>query len=131
MRDIIRDIDSSLGAGDSLGTLLKEIAEEYITVVEMLLPRGTKVFWEKSRKLYGSPKDFLFDDENDELNGYPAFFGGLDLETAPGPRWRRSRPRTSSKHSIPIQKFFPNQLVGEESAKRNLAPEAPRRAATS
>jgi uncharacterized protein (TIGR02421 family) len=64
LRDIIQDIDTTLGAGDALGGLLKSIAEEYVTVVEMLLARGTKEFWEKSRKLYGSPKDFLFDEKN-------------------------------------------------------------------
>ena len=30
----------------------------------MLLSRGTKRFWEVSRKLYGSPKDLFFDDKN-------------------------------------------------------------------
>jgi len=58
--DIIRDIESSMGADDELGRLLISICEEYRDVVEMLESRGTKKFWEMSRKLYGSPKDSLF-----------------------------------------------------------------------
>src|SRR4051812_3282205 len=64
LTDIIKDIELSLGVEDPVGRLLKEMAEEYLDVVQMLLARGTKGFWEKSRKLYGSPKDRLFDDKN-------------------------------------------------------------------
>ncbi len=64
LRDIARDIDTTLGSEDALGRLLKEVTEQYIDVVQMLLARGTKKFWEYSRKLYGSPKDNLYGDSN-------------------------------------------------------------------
>ncbi|MGK5084975.1 flavohemoglobin expression-modulating QEGLA motif protein [Bdellovibrionota bacterium FG-1] len=64
LKSIITDIDLLLGEGDSLGNLLKKITHEYIVVVEMLLARGTKEFWIKSKQLYGSPKDLLIDDKN-------------------------------------------------------------------
>ena len=64
LADIIKDIDTSLGADDSLGLLLKKMAEEYIDVVHMIQNRGTKQFWEFSKKLYGSPKDLFFEDKN-------------------------------------------------------------------
>lgn len=63
-RDIIQDVRTSLGNEDTLGQLLIKNSEEYIDVVEMLLARGTKRFWEQSKKLYGSPKDTLFDEKN-------------------------------------------------------------------
>jgi uncharacterized protein (TIGR02421 family) len=62
--DIIKEIESVLGQGDSLGELLTKIAEEYIEVVHLLESRGTKKFGEISRKLYGSPKDRFFEDKN-------------------------------------------------------------------
>lgn len=64
LRDIIADIDLTLGAEDSIGRLLKTMAEEYIDVTEMLKARGTTRFWEYSKKLYGSPKDTFYDDKN-------------------------------------------------------------------
>ncbi|MGK5086809.1 flavohemoglobin expression-modulating QEGLA motif protein [Bdellovibrionota bacterium FG-2] len=64
LEDIIRDIDATLGVEDELGQLLKASAEQYRDVIQMLLARGTKQFWEWSRKLYGSPKDTFFDDSN-------------------------------------------------------------------
>lgn len=64
LKDLTRDIDATLGADDELGKLLRTISEQYIDVVEMLLARGTPRFGEMSRKLYGSPKDYLFDQKN-------------------------------------------------------------------
>ena len=64
LQEIIQDIKTTLGAEDNLGHLLVTISEEYIDVVNMLLNRGTKKFWEYSRKLYGSPKDTFFGDTN-------------------------------------------------------------------
>ena len=61
---IVQDIRTTLGAEDELGRLLTEIAEEYKDVVYLLEHRGTKKFWEYSRKLYGSPQDKFFDDNN-------------------------------------------------------------------
>lgn len=63
LRALSKEIETTLGADDSIGKLLKTIAEQYADVVQMLLHRGTPQFWELSRKLYGSPKDF-FDDKN-------------------------------------------------------------------
>ena len=64
LTDIARDVESTLGASDSLTPLLKSIAEQYIDVVHLLVNRGTPKFWEYSKKLYGSPKDKLFDETN-------------------------------------------------------------------
>lgn len=62
--EIIRDIKVQLGEQDDLAQFLVTIVEQYILVVEMLRARGQKEFWEKSRKLYGSPKDKFTDDKN-------------------------------------------------------------------
>lgn len=62
--DIARDIGSSLGEGDALGELLRKVAEQYMDVIQLVQHRGTKKFWEFSRKLYGSPKDTFFEDRN-------------------------------------------------------------------
>jgi len=64
LEEISRDIQTSLGDQDDIGTLLRKVADEYVDVVHMLEGRGTKKFWEYSRKLYGSPKDSFFDDKN-------------------------------------------------------------------
>ncbi len=64
LEGIIREIDAELGSEDPVGQLLWKMADQYRDVVHMLLNRGTKKFWEYSRKLYGSPKDKLFDDKN-------------------------------------------------------------------
>lgn len=57
-------VDRELGKDDALGGLLKRITDEYRLVLEMLSNRGTKMFWEYSRKLYGSPRDHFFEDQN-------------------------------------------------------------------
>lgn len=62
--ELSQDILLTLGVEDSIGKLLKTIVEEYQNVVQMLLFRGTKKFWEYSKKLYGSPKDMFFDEQN-------------------------------------------------------------------
>lgn len=62
--DIVRDVRATLGNEDSLGDLLVKTAEQYLDVVDLLESRGTKRFWECSTKLYGSPKDTLFDEKN-------------------------------------------------------------------
>ncbi len=59
--EIIRDIDRELGAKDDLARILRESTEEYLKVVQLLEARGTKKFYELSRKLYGSAKDILPD----------------------------------------------------------------------
>jgi uncharacterized protein (TIGR02421 family) len=57
-QDVIRD----LGEKDDLGQIIKSMAEEYADLVRMLAARGTKEFYELSKKLYGSPKDRFYDD---------------------------------------------------------------------
>ena len=64
LRAIAIDIELHLGKTDPIAKLLLTTAEEYISVVEMLQHRGTKQFWEWSKKLYGSPKDLFTDDRN-------------------------------------------------------------------
>ncbi len=55
--EIAKDIERDLDRSDPLRGLLIHIVEQYIDVIEMLKNRGTKRFWELSRKLYGSPRD--------------------------------------------------------------------------
>lgn len=76
LKDIIADIGTALGE-DSVGVLLIKICEEYIDVVEMLLARGSRQFWEKSRKLYGSPKDGFYDEKNSILDLGTMLYGIL------------------------------------------------------
>ncbi len=59
LEDIARDLKSAFGDVDDLGALMIVMVEEYRDVVSMLMARGTKEFWEWSRKLYGSPKTKL------------------------------------------------------------------------
>ena len=116
LRDISTDIDATLGAQDALGLLLKSIAEEYITVVEMLLARGTKGFWEKSRKLYGSPKDFMFDDKNTILQlgqTLYAILGGLDQNGEIGPEYPETIEAEDAVKTLNsrFKKYFPDGSV--------------------
>jgi uncharacterized protein (TIGR02421 family) len=60
---LAKDIDATLGVADPLGQLMKTITEQYMDVVQLLLNRGTKEFWTYSKKLYGSPKDRFYDEE--------------------------------------------------------------------
>lgn len=64
LRDIINDIHTDLGKEDELGRLLVVMAEQYLTVIDLLKNRGKKEFWEFSRRLYGSPKDRIYNDTN-------------------------------------------------------------------
>lgn len=64
IREIIIDIHSELGKEDDLGRLLVVTAEQYLTVTDLLKNRGRKEFWDYSRRLYGSPKDRLYNDTN-------------------------------------------------------------------
>ncbi len=61
---IIADTRASLGAEDEVGKLLCKVALQYADVIEMIRHRGTKKFWEFSKKLYGSPKDTFYDSKN-------------------------------------------------------------------
>ncbi len=60
LRELDADIERELG-DDELGNLLRKVVDEYLQVIEMLGARGTRRFWEVSRRLYGSPKDTFFD----------------------------------------------------------------------
>jgi uncharacterized protein (TIGR02421 family) len=59
---ISADIKMDLGETDDLGHLLLETVNQYRELIVMLEARGTKKFYDSSRKLYGSPKDRLFED---------------------------------------------------------------------
>ena len=61
LAEISLDVKNQLGAEDEMGKLLISMAEEYREVVRMLSSRGTKAFYDSSRRLYGSPKDTFFD----------------------------------------------------------------------
>jgi uncharacterized protein (TIGR02421 family) len=63
-KEIIKDIDRLMGVEDELGRLLKANADQYLLVLEMLKVRGTKKFYEFSRRLYGSPQETLLSDKN-------------------------------------------------------------------
>ncbi|HKQ68753.1 MAG TPA: flavohemoglobin expression-modulating QEGLA motif protein [Polyangiaceae bacterium] len=54
---IVETIESELGTKDPIGRILVATASEYREVVRMLVGRGSKDFYNSSRKLYGSPKD--------------------------------------------------------------------------
>ena len=62
--EIIQEIKTHLGSDDSIGHLLIRNCEQYLETLQMLSHRGTKTFWEYSKKLYGSPKDVFFGDRN-------------------------------------------------------------------
>ncbi len=56
-----KDVEKELGPKDELGRILKDSVEDYHRVVLMLEARGTKKFYEHSKRLYGSAKDALPD----------------------------------------------------------------------
>lgn len=65
--EIIAEAVSLLGADDDLGKMMICNCREYQDVVRMLKVRGTKEFYEYSKKLYGSPKE-TFRDEKTTIN---------------------------------------------------------------
>jgi len=62
-KDIAENARRELGADDALGGLLRDIANQYADVVEMLKHRGTQRFGELSKELYGSSKDRFYGGE--------------------------------------------------------------------
>jgi uncharacterized protein (TIGR02421 family) len=60
-RAIDRQVRHELG-DDLVGKIISETALQYVDAVEMLRARGTKRFYELSRRLYGSPKETFADD---------------------------------------------------------------------
>jgi uncharacterized protein (TIGR02421 family) len=61
MRAIARQVRIELG-DDLVGRIISETAVQFVDAVEMLRARGTKRFYELSRRLYGSPKETFADD---------------------------------------------------------------------
>ncbi len=59
--ELMRDIERELGDKDELGQILRDSTAEYVDCVALLKARGTKRFYELSRKLYGSARDVLPD----------------------------------------------------------------------
>jgi len=60
LKDIAQEIESQLGKEDDLGRIMLQMVDQYGDVTRMLEARGTKTYYDISRKLYGSPKDKLF-----------------------------------------------------------------------
>jgi len=60
MRAIAHQVRLELG-DDPVGKIVSETAIQFVDAVEMLRARGTKRFYELSRRLYGSPKDTFAD----------------------------------------------------------------------
>ncbi len=115
LRDIIGDIDRTLGSDDSIGKLLVSISQQYLDVVEMLLSRGTPRFWEYSKKLYGSPKDRLFDEKNTILELGQALYqilNGLE-EKMPGLTYPEDIPAEDVVDELNkrFKKYFPDGSV--------------------
>ncbi len=54
-------IETDLGKNDPLGLILSRNCHQYEDVVRMLMARGTKDFYQYSKKLYGSPTEILND----------------------------------------------------------------------
>ncbi len=75
--DLVREIDLELGDQDELGRILQDSAVEYIDCVSLLKARGTKRFYELSRKLYGSAKDVLPDGRTTVRDMGLALYGQL------------------------------------------------------
>jgi uncharacterized protein (TIGR02421 family) len=55
--DLERDVRRTLGVADAAGRMLARLCEEYRTVVDLIAHRGTPVFGDLSRRLYGSSAD--------------------------------------------------------------------------
>src|ERR1041385_5166650 len=60
LRAIDKQVRNDLG-DDLVGRIVSETALQFVDAVEMLKSRGTKRFYEISRRLYGSPKETLAD----------------------------------------------------------------------
>jgi uncharacterized protein (TIGR02421 family) len=54
---LAEEAENELGSKDPIGRILSATAIEYREVARMLAARGTKEFYQCSKKLYGSPKD--------------------------------------------------------------------------
>jgi uncharacterized protein (TIGR02421 family) len=89
-KEIRNKINHELDSSDPLGKILTRNCSEYELVVQMLLGRGTKDFYLKSKQLYGSSNETLNDDKtkladltfvlDDILNGLNANSLGTSYE---------------------------------------------------
>src|SRR5260221_11851009 len=61
MRAIEAQVRVELGS-DPVGTIISETARQFVDAVEMLRARGTKRFYELSKRLYGCPEETFADD---------------------------------------------------------------------
>lgn len=61
--EIKNKVKLELGAVDRLGQIIIRNCEQYQCVVRMLVGRGTREFYNQSRQLFGSPKEFFGDDK--------------------------------------------------------------------
>ena len=61
---INQNIQKVFGKDNDLGNLLTEIVDEYTLVLDMIKHRGQQTFYERSKELYGSPKDPFLSDHN-------------------------------------------------------------------
>ncbi len=59
----ISSVKRSLGLHDPLGKILRETAEQYLIVLDLLKNRGQPKFLTYSRQLYGSARDHLYGDQ--------------------------------------------------------------------
>jgi uncharacterized protein (TIGR02421 family) len=113
MRGIARQVRVELG-DDMVGHIISETAVQFVDAVEMLRARGTKRFYELSRRLYGSPKETFADDvtrvRDIALDLYD-ILTQLD-ENALGPRQVRSIP---AEHAVEVLNERMKAYFGEES----------------
>lgn len=59
LQAILEDIEREIGSEDALAKILLQTCKEYQDLVRMLLVRGKPEFYDFSKQLYGSPKDFF------------------------------------------------------------------------
>lgn len=115
LKEIITDIESDLGKGDEVGRLLVGTAEQYLTVLELLKTRGKKEFWEHSRKLYGSPRDHIYNDTNtiSDLGRmmYSILTNITAFDLAPPPKKDMSAENVVEELNRRFQIYFPDGSV--------------------
>ncbi|HET6412197.1 MAG TPA: flavohemoglobin expression-modulating QEGLA motif protein [Anaeromyxobacter sp.] len=63
----LRTIRRQIRGKNPVETLLRKKCEEFVLVVEMLAARGTRRFYELSRRIYGDPRDRFPDHNVDNL----------------------------------------------------------------
>lgn len=60
-KDLRMKISKDLGASDPLASILIRNCVQYEDVIRMLMNRGTHIFYDYSKKLYGSPSELMSD----------------------------------------------------------------------